>query len=123
MNIKLIEQNNTTVAVIGERDFHIANAQDALDMIATVNYEHHCNRIALYKSSLADDFFVLSTGMAGEVLQKFINFCTKLAIIGEHGNYTSKPLNDFIYECNNGNDIFFVETETEAVKRLSTLRS
>lgn len=119
MTIKLIEKNNTVVAVIDEIGFHISSAQDALDMIATVSYEHHCNRISVYKSSLADDFFVLSTGMAGEVLQKFINFGTKLAIIGEHGSYTSKPLNDFIYECNNGNDIFFVSTETEAVERLS----
>lgn len=119
MTINLIEKNSTAVAVIGENGFNISSAQDALDMIATVSYEHHCNRIAVYKSSFSNDFFVLSTGMAGEVLQKFMNFRAKLAIIGEHRNYTSKPLNDFIYECNNGNDIFFVSTEAEAIERLS----
>jgi len=33
--------------------------------------------------------------------------------------YTSKSLKDFIYESNNGRDIFFVATEGEAIERLS----
>ena len=32
----------------------------------------------------------------------------KLAIIGDFSGYTSKPLRDFIYESNNGNQVFFV---------------
>ena len=33
--------------------------------------------------------------------------------------YTSKPLKDFIYESNNGKDVFFVGSEQEAVERLT----
>ena len=42
----------------------------------------------------------------------------KLAIIGDFSKYKSKSLRDFIYECNSGRDIFFVENESEALKLL-----
>jgi len=61
------------------------------------------------KRSIADDFFILSSGLASEVLQKFVNYHTKLAIVGDYLQYTSKPLHDFIYESNNGRDVFFVD--------------
>ncbi len=49
-------------------------------------------------SSICDDFFDLSTRLAGEILQKFINYHVKIAIIGDFSIYTSKSLKDFIYE-------------------------
>lgn len=67
---------------------------------------------------ISEDFFRLSSGIAGEVLQKFINYRTKLAIIGDFSKYTSKPLHDFIYECNKGDDIFFVDNLEQAVEKL-----
>ncbi len=33
--------------------------------------------------------------------------------------YTSKPLQDFIYESNKGQDVFFVKTQDEAIKKTS----
>lgn len=40
-------------------------------------------------------------------------------IVGDFSGYTSKPLKDFIYESNKGRDIFFVDSEEEAIDRLS----
>ena len=54
-----------------------------------------------------------------EELQKFINYQIKFAVYGDYSKYTSKPLKDFIYESNNGKDIFFVKDTDEAVKMLS----
>ena len=51
-------------------------------------------------------------------MQKFINYNTKVAIIGDFSNHTSKSLHDFIYECNKGNDIFFVDNLDQAVEKL-----
>ncbi len=62
---------------------------------------------------------MLSKGLAGEILQKFINYQVKFAIYGDYSKYTSKPLKDFIYESNNGKDIFFVENEEEAMDKLN----
>ncbi len=65
-----------------------------------------------------EDFFILSTGLAGEIIQKFIIYNRKVAIIDDFSHYTSKPLKDFIFESNRGKDLFFVETEEEAIRRL-----
>ena len=36
--------------------------------------------------------------IAGDILQKFVNYGIKFAIFGDFTGYTSKPLKDFIYE-------------------------
>jgi hypothetical protein len=114
MNIEVI----SGVAVIKIDDVVINDVQSALDLIADVRYQVDCDRIAIHKSAVIEDFFVLSNGIAGEILQKFSTYHVKLAIIGDYTIYTSKPLRDFIYESNKGNHIFFVATEEEAVGKL-----
>ncbi|MCI8345716.1 MAG: DUF4180 domain-containing protein [Clostridia bacterium] len=107
------------IAIIKSNDIIIKDAESAIDFIMTIKYETNCNKIALNKEAVIEDFFILSKGMAGEILQKFINYQTKIAIYGDYSKYTSKPLKDFIYESNKGKDIFFVENEDEAIKMLN----
>lgn len=64
-------------------------------------------------------FFVLSTGLAGEILQKYVNYGGRIAIYGDYSNYTSKPLKDFMYESNKGKDVFFVSDEEQAADMLA----
>lgn len=119
MNIKKITLNNKEIAVVTGDEKVITDAQSAIDLIMTVKYEHGTNLLAVDKNIVAEEFFVLSNGIAGEVLQKFINYQAKIAVFGDYTKYTSKPLKDFIYESNKGKDIFFVPTKEEAVQRLS----
>lgn len=121
MNIKTIENNKIPMAYITSRQLLITDSQSALDLMATVKYETSCARIILEKSSVCEDFFHLSTCLAGEILQKYINYGIKIAIIGDYSSYNSKPLHDFIYECNHGKDIFFAASLDEAVDRLSAV--
>ncbi len=88
----------------------------------TIKYETNCNKIALNKEAIVEEFFILSKGLAGEVLQKFINYQTKFAIYGDFSKYTSKLIRDFIYESNNGKDIFFVKDDNEAINKLRNQR-
>ena len=115
METKII--NN--VAVVNSNELIIKDVQSAIDFIMTIKYETNCNKIALNKSAVVEDFFILSKGLAGEILQKFINYQTKFAIYGDYSKYTSKPLKDFIYESNKGKDIFFVSNEDESIEMLS----
>ena len=115
METKII--NN--IALVNSNETIIKDVQSAIDFIMTIKYETNCNKIALNKSAVVEDFFILSKGLAGEILQKFINYKAKFAIYGDYSKYTSKPLKDFIYESNNGKDIFFVENENEAIEMLS----
>ena len=120
--IDSIVKNGKTVAVVTGQEIMITDAQSALDMIMTAKYETGTNLLAIAKEAIAEDFFILSRGLAGDVLQKFINYHAKIAIYGDFSKYTSKPLKDFIYESNKGKDVFFVETVEEAVARLTMLK-
>jgi hypothetical protein len=113
------QKNNITVAVVESEEILINDIQSALDFIVNIGYETACDRIALNKSAITEEFFKLSTCLAGGILQKFINYHVKFAIIGDFSGYASKPLKDFIYESNNGKDIFFVATKEDAIERLS----
>ena len=119
LNKKMIDVNGVTIAVMQSDSLIINDVQSALDLIGTLGFDDNCHRIAIYKEAIIDDFFKLSTGLAGEILQKFVNYRKKLAIIGDFSCYSSKPLKDFIYECNRGNSIFFVADEQQAVERLA----
>lgn len=121
MNIEHLNDNGTDIAVVSSDEKLIVDVQSALDLAMSVKYETGATKIVVSKSAICEEFFVLSSGMAGEILQKFINYHVKLAIYGDYSQYTSKPLKDFIYESNNGKDFFFVSTRDEAVQKLAEI--
>lgn len=118
MNIEHLKDNGTDIAVISSDEKLIVDVQTALDLAMTVKYETGTTKIVINKSAVCEDFFILSSGMAGEILQKFTNYHVRMAIYGDYSQYTSKPLKDFIYESNHGNDFFFVLTKEEAIQKL-----
>ena len=110
--------NDICYAVVAEGQEQIFDGQSALDFIATVRFNTGCDCVVVPKSAIVDSFFVLSTGIAGEVMQKFVNYRMKVAIVGDFSQYTSQPLKDLMSECNRGHDIFFVSTEQDAIAKL-----
>lgn len=119
MRIEKIVKNNIEVAHIVADNIIISDLQSAIDLMMTVKYETGIKNIAISKDLIIDKFFILSSGFAGDILQKFINYQFRIAIYGDYTKYTSKPLKDFIYESNNGHDVFFVENLGTAVKYLT----
>ena len=107
MNKTIIENNGSKIAVINSEDLVITDTQSALDLIMIVQYYDDCEIIILNKEAVTEDFFRLSSGLAGEILQKFSNYRKKIGITGDFSGYTSKPLHDFIYECNLGGNVAF----------------
>ncbi|MCI8610392.1 MAG: DUF4180 domain-containing protein [Clostridiales bacterium] len=122
MKIEIKTNNNIPVAVVYHDTPVITDVQSALELMMTVKYQTNCTNIAINKEAFADTFFTLSTCLAGEILQKFINYGIRIAIYGDFSKYTSKPLKDFIYESNNGKDIFFQPDCAQAVNKLSTVK-
>ncbi|MBQ7827763.1 MAG: DUF4180 domain-containing protein [Clostridia bacterium] len=118
MKIETITQNGVTVAIIHSDTPILTDLQSALDLIMTAKYEAGTKNIILNKEAVCEDFFILSTCLAGEVLQKFINYGVRFAIYGDFSGYTSKPLKDFIYESNKGKDVYFLPDPDSAVARL-----
>ncbi len=108
-----------TFIQMNSEELLIADVQSALDFIMTIKFETDCTNIAINREAIVEDFFVLSTCLAGEILQKFVNYGVRFAVYGDFSNYTSKSLNDFIYECNKGRDIYFQPDVSLAVDKLS----
>ena len=120
MKHKILESKDKTKFVrIEDKSIVISDEQSFLDLFMTIAYETGENKFIISKDNLTEDFFHLSNKIAGNILQKLINYKMKLAIIGDFSNHESNALNAFIYECNQWNDIFFVESEVEALNRLS----
>lgn len=106
------------IAELVDSNFYIQEVQDAVDLLGDASY-NECDRIVIYEKNLHDDFFQLKTKLAGEILQKFSNYRIKAAIVGEFSKFKSKSLQDFIRECNRGNQIFFVDSLESAIEKLS----
>ncbi|GAA0384978.1 DUF4180 domain-containing protein [Paenibacillus motobuensis] len=121
MNIRKITENGIEIAIVDSNDILIYDTQSALDLIATISYQTGADRFILSKSAIDEKFFDLKTGLAGEVLQKFINYQAKVAVVGDFTIYPSKSLKDFIYESNHGKNTFFLPDEQQAVDRLSQI--
>lgn len=118
MQIQKVEKNGGVCGLVESDSLVITDAQSALDLLMTVQYEVGSKNIVIGKELIAPEFFVLSTGLAGEILQKYVNYGAKLGIWGDFSGYTSKSLQDFIYEINKGKQVCFVGSAEEAVDRL-----
>lgn len=119
MNFRKLENNGAICALVNGENTVITDAQSALDLLMNAKYDIGTKNIVISKQLITEDFFVLSTGLAGEILQKFINYGGRIAIYGDYSHYTSKPFRDFIYESNKGKDVFFVSSMEEAVEKLT----
>lgn len=119
MKFTVIEKNGVACAHVNSGTIVIDDAQSALDMLMSAKYDFGTSNIVIDKKLVNEKFFVLSSGLAGEILQKFVNYHGRIAIYGDYSHYTSKPLKDFIYESNKGKDVFFTATIEEAVDMLT----
>ena len=66
--------------------------------------------VAIPVERLSPAFLDLSTRLAGEVLQKFVNYGRRVAIAGDVGAAVSasQALADFVRESNRGRHVWFV---------------
>jgi hypothetical protein len=88
----------------------IASERDAADLVNEA-FNEKARLIAVPVERLSEDFFTLSTRIAGEVVQKVVNYGLKLAIVGDISQQLkqSAPLRDWVRESNRGGDLWFVE--------------
>lgn len=70
---------------------------------------------------LADGFLDLSTRIAGEVIQKFTNYRTRLVFVGDISARVeaSHSLRDFVFESNKGRQVWFLDDHAALEARLA----
>lgn len=118
MNLEThIVNENRIVEVLSEENI-IKTAADGLDLLGDLYYQGF-DCIILHEKNITPKFFDLKNGIAGEILQKFSNYRVRLAIVGDFTPYTSKSIQDFMYESNKGKQVVFVSSADEALKRLA----
>ncbi len=97
----------------------IAAERDAVDIVGAA-FVARPDWIVIPLARLGAGFLDLKTGLAGAVLQKFVNYAFRVAILGDVSTQTAtnKPLSDFVRETNRGTQIWFVTDRRELVARL-----
>jgi hypothetical protein len=104
----VIERRGVPVLVCDETGPPIASEQDALDVIAAAL--GRADVAAIPVGRFDERFFALRSRFAGEVMQKFVNYRVRLAIVGDISAHVaaSTALRDLVSESNRGGHVWFV---------------
>ena len=97
----------------------ISDADAVVDILGDA-WGHDADMVVIPVDRLAPAFFRLSTGLAGEVLQKFVNYGCAVAIVGDIEEHlaASSALRDFVRESNAGRHVWFVPDRAALDARL-----
>lgn len=95
----------------------LSTENDALDFIALC-WEHEANALMIHYETLSEDFFNLKTKVAGNIIQKFINYGIKAATIVPQETIQEGRFKEMAMETNKGNHFRLYESKEEAEKWL-----
>jgi len=98
----------------------IARTDDAMDLIGNASHSG-VSLVVLPVERLDPEFFRLSSGLAGDVLQKFVTYRVRLAVVGDIAAHVeaSDALRDFVWESNRGEHVWFVPDDAALVSKLA----
>lgn len=99
----------------------ISTSDDASDLVGNA-WSESATLIAVPTARLDPDFFQLETRLAGEVIQKLVNYRLRLAVIGDIEGHVaaSGALRDFVWESNRGEHVWFLADEAGLAAKLAT---
>jgi uncharacterized protein DUF4180 len=93
---------------------------DAVDILGK-SFESRATLIVVPVECLDEEFFQLKTRIAGELIQKFVQYRRRLVIVGDISRHLaeSSALRAFVYESNRGNEVWFLASLDELGQRLA----
>ncbi len=100
----------------------VRDARDGLDLLGEA-FARDAEWLVVPAARFGDEFFTLSTRVAGEVTQKFVQYRVGLAVVGDISRHTgaSGALRDFVGESNRGRRLWFLADEAAFDARLAAL--
>lgn len=115
---RITERAGVPVLVLDPTGPTIAGTQDALDVIGAAFSRADVVAVPVGRFDAA--FFDLRTGLAGAVMQKFVNYRMRLVVLGDIAGYVaaSTALRDLVYESNQGSQVWFLADLAELDARL-----
>lgn len=122
MSDSFLDFNGIQVFEVSEHGSELRTSQDAIDLINAAS-ERRAALIAIPVERLGDDFFELRTRVAGEIIQKFVLYGARVAIVGDISQRiaASNSLAAFVRESNRGRDLWFVDDLQALASRLAEL--
>lgn len=112
MNYKLIEGPKKYLEVMSAAT-PISTENDALDLVALCG-ENDTNLLMIHYTALSEDFFKLKTKVAGNILQKFMNYHIKAAAVLPNEIIQKGRFRELASETNKGNYFRMYESKAEA---------
>lgn len=108
------------LAVDGEL---IATERQVVDLIADT-HGRGAELLVLPAERLPAEFFQLRTGVAGAIVQKFVTYQLRVAILGDISRYVarSETFASFVAETNRGRQLWFVADAEDLSGRLAAER-
>jgi hypothetical protein len=99
----------------------LRTGQDANDLIGEAK-SAEASLVVVPITRLDPIFFELRTGIAGEMVQKFVTYQVAVAIVGDTSplESESKSLRDFIYESNQRGSVWFLADKEKLRARLGS---
>ncbi|AYV31623.1 DUF4180 domain-containing protein [Streptomyces sp. CJ_13] len=98
----------------------IRGEREVLDLIGNAGYQG-AEWVVVPAERFDDAFFRLRTRVAGDIVQKFVQYRLGMAVIGDISRHTeaSSALRDFVRECNRGRQTWFLADVEELRERLA----
>lgn len=124
MSGRLEEQNGHRIWVVGDDGPSIGEGQDALDLIGDA-LGYGADGVVVPVGRLKPEFLQLRSGLAGEFIQKLINYRLWFAVIGDVSEAVdrSEALRDFVRESNRGRHVFFMPDRDALLAKLGPARN
>ncbi len=113
MQYEVHTQDQTKFIEVRAHASGLRTTQDAMDLISLCA-EHDCGLMLLHEDALSTDFFQLKTGVAGEILQKLVNYRIRAAFVLKDISKLSVRFKEMMLEANKSNQYRFFDNRADA---------
>ncbi|WP_137991466.1 DUF4180 domain-containing protein [Streptomyces vilmorinianum] len=111
--------HDVPVLMCGSEGEAIGGEGDVMDLVGNAAWQGAA-WVVVPVGRFDEGFFRLRTRVAGDIIQKFVNYRVGLAVVGDISRHTaaSPALRDFVRECNRGRQTWFLDDVEELTERL-----
>jgi PadR family transcriptional regulator, regulatory protein AphA len=114
MNVKINTKDGIVFCEMIAGDSIIRSDGDVTDLLA-ICFDANTNRFLIHADNLTNDFFDLKTKNAGLILQKFVNYNCRLALLIPGEKLQHPRMKEFVLEANQGDSFHFFEERESAL--------
>lgn len=113
MNYKIIDLNDKKYIELFSATTPLSTENDALDLLSLC-WEHEACALMIHYEALSEDFFKLKTKVAGNIIQKFINYKLKSVAVIPDEIIQKGRFREMALEVNKGNHFRMYGNKEEA---------